>query len=490
MTASAEHPKVFISYSWSRVEHEKFVLELATALRSNGVDAILDKWRLKAGQDKYKFMESMVTDTAVAKVLILCDRKYKEKADARTGGVGTESQIISQELYSQVDQTKFIPVLCERGENGEDFLPVFVKTRIYVDMSSDEKYGEGLDELLRLIFDQPLHPEPQLGGAPAYLVRNDAIGGLPVAKELPATTRAIREGKPNRDGLERLFIASLMTQVEGQYVQPEPDEGYDEPVHQAILSTKGLRDQFSDYAEAVAAFSADDPKSVRPTTILLEQLGQKFGPPTQNGRFAPGWADVYRFFSLETALIMTAALIRHERWQSLSRFTTFPYTIRSSNGTNFTTDVTAFDVTVVSQDQHRNSRMQARRVSLSADLLKERCSLDHTSFQELVQADVFLALYSVAHAQDAEDGRRHRYWVPRTTVYTSISEGTMPLFAKAADAEIKAGILKGIAVAGSADLKARIDAAVAAGHNISRLGARDFSDFDFIQATNLNTLVK
>ena len=94
------------------------------------------------------FMESMVTDATVVKVLVLCDRKYQEKADARAGGVGTESQIISQELYAKVHQTKFIPVVCERGDDGEAFLPVFMKGRIYVDMSSADRFGEGLDEIL------------------------------------------------------------------------------------------------------------------------------------------------------------------------------------------------------------------------------------------------------------------------------------------------------------------------------------------------------
>lgn len=81
MSATTEHPKVFISYSWTSVEHEQFVMELATSLRNHGVDAILDKWDLKPGQDKYVFMESMVVDTEVLKVLVLFHRKYQEKAN-------------------------------------------------------------------------------------------------------------------------------------------------------------------------------------------------------------------------------------------------------------------------------------------------------------------------------------------------------------------------------------------------------------------------
>ena len=34
---------------------------------------VLDKWDLREGQGKYVFMEQMVADPAVSKVLMLCD---------------------------------------------------------------------------------------------------------------------------------------------------------------------------------------------------------------------------------------------------------------------------------------------------------------------------------------------------------------------------------------------------------------------------------
>ena len=39
-------PTVFISYSHDSDEHKNWVLQLATRLRSNGVDVILDRWNL------------------------------------------------------------------------------------------------------------------------------------------------------------------------------------------------------------------------------------------------------------------------------------------------------------------------------------------------------------------------------------------------------------------------------------------------------------
>jgi len=102
----ANSPKVFISYAWSSAEHEAWVIELAERLVESGVDVVLDKWELREGQDKYHFMERMVSDPDVTKVIVISDRKYAEKADQRTGGVGTESQIISREVYEKTDQQK------------------------------------------------------------------------------------------------------------------------------------------------------------------------------------------------------------------------------------------------------------------------------------------------------------------------------------------------------------------------------------------------
>jgi hypothetical protein len=486
MAASSQHPKVFISYSWSGPEHESFVLELATALRSHGVDAILDKWRLKAGQDKYVFMESMVTDPDVVKVLVLCDAQYKAKADARTGGVGTESQIISQELYGKVAQSKFIPVICERGDEGEDCLPVFMKGRIFVDISSDEKYGEGLDELLRLIYEQPLYPEPGLGEAPAFLKPGSA--GMPVAKELGGALRAIRDGKRNREGLERLFLKSVVTEIDRLYVRPEPKDGYDEPIYQAILKSRGLRDQLADYIDTVASFDADDAKVLRPYVGLLEQLGQRFGPPIENGVYADGWADIYRFFALEAVLVLVATMLRYERWDMLGYALRYPYLMRTSHSGIKAESIGAFDSHIVSMDEHRNGRLRANRISFTADMLKERCSPDKVSFAELVQADVFATLFGIANLTSTQQEGRHTYWAPRTAVYTSEAQ-KLPIFLKALDPSIRKGIWSAVGAKSAADLAGKVEQARAALGDFRRLAGDRFGRFSFDEAVNLRVLV-
>lgn len=489
MSATKEQPKIFISYSWSGSDHERFVMELATALRTHGVDAVLDKWRLKPGQDKYVFMESMVTDESVAKVLVLCDRKYAEKADSRSGGVGTESQIISQELYTKVGQTKFIPVVCERDEHGEAFLPVFMRGRIYVDMSSDEAYGPGLDELLRQIYDVPLHPEPLLGQPPAFLKADGGGGALPMARELAGTIRAIKEGKPNRSGLELLFVRSVVAEVDRLYVKPDGVAGYDEQIYQAILRTKQLRDQVADYVDALAGFSDDDPKALKACFLLLESLGQKFGPPLTDGTYVDGWSDLYRFFALESVLLITAALIRHERWKCLRALCKYPFVLRTDHSGRKAADINAFDAFMPSIDEHRNYRLKLNRASLTADMLKERCSPEHTSFADMVQADFLLALDGVVHANEREVNGGTRYWAPRTGVYKA-ETGGLPLFMKATDPDIRRDIHTALGVKDAADMMTRVLEGARLLDEFKMLSVNRYWGINFVEATNLQVLTK
>ena len=121
-------PKIFISYSWSS---DEMVLALAERLVSHGIDVVLDKWDLKEGQDKYVFMERCVNDPEITKVLIICDKAYAQKANDRTGGVGDETVIISSELYGNTGQEKFIPIIAEKDEEGNPYVPTYIKTRIY-----------------------------------------------------------------------------------------------------------------------------------------------------------------------------------------------------------------------------------------------------------------------------------------------------------------------------------------------------------------------
>ena len=170
MSEELKAKKTFISYSWSSQVHEEWVLELAQRLVSNGVDVVLDKWDSTEGQNLNAFMQRCVNDVTIEKVLIICDKVYTEKADGFKGGVGTETVIISNEVYQDIEQTKFIAIVAERDENGNTYMPTYLKGTKYIDMSNAQYYEDGYEKLLRNLYGKPEIRKPNLGKAPSFLL--------------------------------------------------------------------------------------------------------------------------------------------------------------------------------------------------------------------------------------------------------------------------------------------------------------------------------
>ena len=147
---SASKPKVFISYSWTSEEYQASVVALADRLENDGVDVVIDVWDLRAGQDKYAFMEQCANDPTIDKVLVLCDARYAAKADARAGGVGDETAVITPEVFGNPWQTRVVPVLMERDADGGECLPTYLRSRMYVDLSGPG-FERGYAKLLATI---------------------------------------------------------------------------------------------------------------------------------------------------------------------------------------------------------------------------------------------------------------------------------------------------------------------------------------------------
>ena len=161
-------PHVFISYSWTSEEYKLQVRELAERLIHDGIKVDLDIWDLKEGDDKYDYMEKCVRSPNIDKVLILADKGYMEKANSRNGGVGNETIVISPEVYENSRQQKYIPIIMERDEKGKEYLPAYLKGRLYIDLSG-RNYEDGYEKLVRVIYEKPEYLKPELGKRPKWL---------------------------------------------------------------------------------------------------------------------------------------------------------------------------------------------------------------------------------------------------------------------------------------------------------------------------------
>ena len=156
-----EIPKAFISYSHDNQEHKKWALELATRLRNNGIDAILDQFELQPGADLPHFMETHLATSN--KIIMICTEKYVEKANKGTGGVGYEKMIITSSLMKNIDSNKVIPII---RQNPKLELPTFLKTKLYINFSKTDDFEFSYDELVRTIHNSPLFEKPAIGNNP------------------------------------------------------------------------------------------------------------------------------------------------------------------------------------------------------------------------------------------------------------------------------------------------------------------------------------
>jgi hypothetical protein len=151
-----ETPNAFISYSWDTDEHKAWVRELATRLRSDGVDVTLDQWHAIPGDQLPHFMETAVRENEY--VIAICTPRYRERSDNRAGGVGYEGDIMTTEVATTRNHRKFIPIL--RQGDWSSSAPSWLKGKYYVDLSGDPYSEDGYADLITTIHGTRPVPPP------------------------------------------------------------------------------------------------------------------------------------------------------------------------------------------------------------------------------------------------------------------------------------------------------------------------------------------
>lgn len=408
---------VFMSYSWTSETHKQWVLDLAKRLTSDGIHVILDVWDLKPGYDKNSFMEKMVTDPAVGKVLVICDKRYQVKADGRSGGVGAESQLISQELYEKVDQDKFIPVVVE-FDDGIPCMPKYIASRIYFDMSKQGSFEKEYQRLVRDIYGKPEQSRPPLGGPPAYIT--EEAPSLPKAAAILKVAESSALSAGSATSFIAAFFGQLLLDMEELRVKPTQGEPFDETLAKAIERMRPARDSFISFTGQLLQLQPDD-EDVDLVHDYLERIAQLQYRPADVYQYAETEWDQYRFICYELMLYLVAALIRNGKFTLAAIFINSTYFFESNVGRQHAESVALFNRYVKSLDEDRNTRLQLQRVSVTADMIKSRAEGSGIPFNELVAADLLLHYITLLNAPDSEPLWRSNVWFPRLSVFASES---------------------------------------------------------------------
>lgn len=158
---AARRPRVFISYTRTSQDHQRWVVALAEFLRQNGVDARLDVWNLRPGMDLPQFMTNELS--LAEKVIIVSNEPYAAKADGRLGGVGWETMVIQGDLSRlPAEQTKYVVVV--REEDIDKGLPAYLRTKYVLHAPPAGREPDVRQRLLDDLF--YVDPSPPIGAAP------------------------------------------------------------------------------------------------------------------------------------------------------------------------------------------------------------------------------------------------------------------------------------------------------------------------------------
>ena len=440
-------PRVFISYSWTVQER---VIELAERLIVNGVDVIIDVYDLKEGQDKYAFMERSVNDPTVNRVLIICDKTYTQKSNDRSGGVGDETVIISPEIYGRINQEKFIPVIYEVDDNGGACCPSYIKSRIYIDLSTnDDRYELEYEKLLRNIYEKPLYKKPALGSKPEWL-ENDTVN-LSAIRDINKQLRGYTGSNQSKvDFLLRKATDAFVASGK-EYILPK-DRPTDEGLLYTIEQLKPYRDLFIDFCETLIYCSLQIEDTI---THLIELLYNEMHDLTGKESYSRANLELYDFMIWELYISITATLLHYQKYSQLHNILVHTYFL---NDSNYSGNLKACNYTVFRTYCRMLEEICKRKSStpnlytLTGEILVKREKKPIITKASLSNAD--LVLYQMYGVFDLK-GKGHGAWFPTTYVYhenlqpmwqrlksRKFCEVILPLFGVASITALKDSIAK------------------------------------------------
>ena len=448
---NTENPKVFISYAWTRQKTQDAVLELAERLRYDGIDVVLDKWDFKEGNDKYAFMERCVTDENIDRVLIICDKAYQERANGRQGGVGDETVVISSEVYGHMQQTKFIPLVFERDEYNNPFMPTYIKSRKYIDFSNEANYEKSYEVLLRVLYDMPVNKKPKLGKKPDWL-QNENVNH----NELNILIKSLKCGAT--ENLKK--YQSICIKFTDAFVNLlnefrfKNDQFNTEELVKKISSLKPIRDVYFDFLEVILESQFFSSSFI---TNFFERIYNEVGI-IEKGSYTQSTFEYYDFFRWESFIGTVALLLHYEKYDEVHKVLDHTYFLRENSFTNsrlISCKFSTFRVPCHTLEFDCQKINQTRYFSYAAQLLTEREKMPILTKQLFAETDLLLYQLSTIFIFDNTESLSDFWkWFPTMYPYVkrkdlwiklkskSFCEKILPLFGVKTITELKLSISK------------------------------------------------
>ena len=361
----------------------------------------------------------MVVDPSIDKIIMVIDNTYQIKADSRDGGVGTESTILSNLLYSKISTNNVVAIIAEPNAKP----PVFYSSRIYIDLSSEDKLSEKYESLIRWIFGVFKHERPKTEGVTPSFIHEDVDSVvLYTNMEFRNALTEIERGKPTAQGSIRRYLNKLEAEIPKLSI-----DGTDDP-------KKAFLDNFSNFSAHLLEY-----KKLLNTACeyhLEEKTLLQFQKFIANLLKFPRMDQTVLnrvfFEALNYQLLLTtiAVLIKNDELSIIKVFLDEIYEVPRTH-TQFHDEIyTTFRIFNPTDSQSINELLDKDNyVEPLAELINQFYDDEIVTFNELCEADLILYLKSAS--KTIEEKRQYAMWWPHLTFYINNQRYPTKIFARA-----------------------------------------------------------
>ena len=328
--------------------------------------------------------------------------------------------------------------------------------------------------------------KPEIGKKPAFLNEEEQVS-LGTAVTFRRFVDAIKNNRPHAYGALVEYL-NLFSENFSRF-RLEPSNGandFDQKIVDNIAQFVPARNELVEVFGVIAQY--DQTTSYAPAIHkFFESLIPFLNRPEEVNTYHEWDWDNLKFIIQESFILCISIFLKHERFDIVSYLVNQQYYTEKDAYSGRST-MTSFSVfrNYLKSLEYRNKRLKLNRLSVHADMIKERCTDSGISFNTMMQADFVLYLIEALHGIKEHRGQK---WLPETLVFKSFHGGTFEIFLRAESIEYFNRLAPLLGISKKNDLEPFIKAVQEGTIYVPKWQFESFSPLELMNYNNLCTRV-
>ena len=220
---------------------------------------------------------------------------------------------------------------------------------------------------------------------------DDALDRHQTESKLSLAIDAVSNNKSHAASSLTSYLDALLRVLNSFHVVQPREGAFDVRILATVDASKGFVNEYRNLITAIS--KVEDANVYSPQVISFLEGVLDFKKNYQIKKTAAYlWRDALSFIGRELFLATITPLLANAQWALVRTLLRHQYAIADSQQTF---GYTAFDGFQRSLDVFRNRRLKLQRLSVAADVLKERVEESSVDFENVMQTDFFLHINSL-----------------------------------------------------------------------------------------------